>query len=318
MGKIPSTENIGRVAALLLAALLVVAAAPPAHPSSAPPPVAVAAEVDTTRLTLGDTVTLTVRVDHDPAVELILPDGAISLPAGIEQRGFAHTTTPDPNGRTVERLVWQLRGWQIGRFTLPAVAVTYLDGDHRERRVTSLPIDLEVVSVRTSDDEPPRPMTDPVLIPINYRLWAMVAAFGLLLAAGLVAGIAAWRRRPRKEAPPPPPTPADQIALAALARLAESEALTKGDAERVATRLSAITRHYLEHRLTFPALESTTREVDEWLTSCSEVDPELCATLLDLLFATDRVKFAQGWATAEELTDQIGKATEAIIRLGGG
>jgi len=308
--------KIGRVAALLLAALFV-AAAPPASPS-APPPVAVAAEVDATRLTLGDTVTLTVRVDHDPAVELILPDGALSLPAGIEQGGFAHTTTPDPNGRTVERLTWQLRGWQVGRFTLPAVTVTYLDGDHREQRVASLPIDLEVVSVRASDNEPPRPMTDPVEIPINYRLWAMVAAFGLLLAVGLVAGTAAWRRRPRKEAPPPPPTPADQVALAALARLAESEALAAGDAERVATRLSAITRHYLEHRLTFPALESTTREVEAWLTGCDEVDPELRATLLDLLFATDRVKFAQGWATVDELTAQIDRARDAVARLGGG
>jgi len=309
--------KIGRVAALLLAALFV-AAAPPAPPSSAPPPVTVAGEVETTRLTLGDTVTFTVRVDHDPAVELILPDGALALPDGIEQGGFAHTTTPDPNGRTVERLIWQLRGWQVGRFTLPAVTVTYLDADHQEQRATSLPIDLEVVSVRASNDEPPRPMTDPVEIPINWRLWAMVAAFGVLLAAGLIAGITAWRRRPRKEAPPPPPTPADQIALAALARLAESEALAAGDAERVATRLSAITRHYLEHRLSFPALESTTREVEEWLTGCDEVDPELRATLLDLLFATDRVKFAQGWATVDELTAQIDRARDAVARLGGG
>jgi len=280
--------------------------------------VTVAGEVDATRLTLGDTVTLTVRVDHDPAVELILPDPTLALPDGIEQVGFAHTTTPDPNGRTVERLVWQIRGWQIGRHTLPAVVVTYLDSDHQEQRVASRAIDLEVVSVRASDDEPPRPMTDPVPIPINYRLWAMVGTFSVLLAAGLVAGIAAWRRRPRKEPPPPPPVPADRIALEALARLAASEALAEGDAERVATRLSAVTRHYLEHRLTFPALESTTREVEQWLTQCDEVDATLQATLLDLLFATDRVKFAQGWATVEELTAQIDRARGAVTRLGAG
>ncbi len=291
---------------------------PAAATPPAPSPVTVAAEVDTTRLTLGDTVTLTVRVDHDPAVEPILPEARLDLPDGIEQAGFARTTTPDPNGHTVERLVWQLRAWQVGRFTLPSVVVTYLDADHQEQRTASRTIDIEVVSVRATEDEPPRPMTDPVPLPVNWRLVAMVAGFAVLLAAGLVAGITAWRRRPRKQPPPPPPTPPDQVALEALLRLAHSDALAEGDAERVATRLSAITRHYLEHRLTFPALESTTREVEQWLTSCDEVTTEMRATLLDLLFATDRVKFAQGWATVDELTAQIDRAKEAVTQLGGG
>jgi len=319
---LPSRRAVWRGAVLLLAFLLV-AAAPvttplPAPTSPASPPVTIAGEVDATRLTLGDTVTLTVQIDHAPAVEVVFPDPTLALPDGVEQRGFARTTAAGPDGRTVERLIWQLRCWQLGRFTLPAVAVTYLAADRTEKRAATRAIDIEVISVRTSKNEGPRPMTDPVSLPVNWRLWAMVAGLATLSAAGLVAGIAAWRRRPRKEVAPPPPPPADRVALDALVRLAHSDALTEGDAARVATRLSAITRHYLEHRLRFPALESTTREVDQWLTGCAEVDEPLRATLLDLLFATDRVKFAQGWATVDELTAQIGRAKEAVGRLGGG
>jgi len=289
----------------------------PAAPTSPAPPVTVAGEVDATRLTLGDTVTLTVRVDHDPAVEVVLPDPTLALPDGVEQAGFAHTTAAGPDGRTVERLIWQLRGWQLGRFTLPPVAVTYLGSDRTEKRAATRAIDIEVVSVRTTQEEGVRPMTPPVGLPVNWRLWAMVAGLAALIAAGLVAGIAAWRRRPRKQVAPPPPPPADRVALDALVRLAHSDALADGDAERVATDLSAITRHYLEHRLRFPALESTTREVEGWLKGCGEVDEPLRATLLDLLFATDRVKFAKGWATKEELTAQIDRARAAVVRLGG-
>lgn len=301
-----------RLAPVFLGCLLLAAAPAPAPP----PPVVLHAEVDTTRLTLGDTATLTVRIDHDPAVEVVLPETHLDLPDGIEQAAFARATT-EAKGRTVERLIWELRCWQIGRFTLPPVAVSYLGGDHNEARAASRPIDIEVVSVRATADEPPRPMTDPVPLPVNWRLGTMVAAFALLLSAGIAAGIAAWRRREPKQTAPPPPTPPDRVALEGLVRLAHSEALAEGDAERVATTLSAITRRYLEGRLSFPALESTTREVEEWLTGCGEVSLKMRATLLDLLFATDRVKFAQGWATVEELTAQIDRAKGVVTQLGG-
>lgn len=289
-------------------------------PSGSVAAVQLDAAVDTTRLTVGDRLTLTVRIDHDPAVEIILPPPTLALPDGIEQVGFAHPAPAQGGvrgGRVVERLIWQLRTWQVGRFTLPAVAVTYLGGDGQEERVASLPLDLEVVSVRRGGEETPRPMTGPVALPINWRLGAMAGGLGVLFAAGVVAGIAAWRRRPRPTPAPPPAPAADQIALAALVRLAHSEAFAHGDAEQVATRLSAITRHYLEQRLAFPALESTTREVEEWLSHCAAVDPTLRATLLDLLFATDRVKFAQGWATVDELTAQIDRARTVVLRLAG-
>jgi hypothetical protein len=115
-----------------------------------------------------------------------------------------------------------------------------------------------------------------------------------------------------------PPVPCDQTALADLDTLAASDPVKNAEAEPVATRLSAIVRRFLEERLAFNALESTTAEMGRKLDSLPEVDGELRTTLLGLLTATDQVKFARGWAGREELEGQIQRARSAVALLGAG
>jgi len=285
-------------------------------PGQAKPPVAVTAEVDRTAITLGEPVAFTLRVAHDPAVEPVLPRGTLPFP-GFELVKFAQREE-SAGEQVVEILTWTLTRWELGKVDIPPVSVSYLDRDHQPQEAASLPIPVEVTPVLAADDETLRAMKPAVVLPVNWRFWGLVSAFSALLAAGMVAGIVAWRRRPRREkaAPVAPPMPCDQEALAALTALAGSDEVKNGAAEPVATRLSAIVRHFLENRLACNAVESTTAEMTAKLAATPEVDGVVGATLLDLLTATDQVKFARGWAGREELEGQIDRARGAVTFLG--
>jgi len=280
------------------------------------PPVTVTAEVDRSAITLGEPVTVTLRVAHDQAIEPVLPRRTLSFP-GFELRKFAQREAA-VGEQVVEILTWTLTRWELGKVEIPPIVVSYLDRDHHPQEAKSLAIPVEVTPVLAEDDDTLRAMKPAVVLPVNWRFWGMVVALAALLAAGVVAGIVAWRRRPRreKEAPAAPAMPSDQVALAALADLAASDEVKNAAAEPVATRLSAIVRRFLEARLAFNAVESTTAEMTAKLAATPEVDGVLGATLLDLLTATDRVKFARGWAGREELEGQIERARGAVMFLG--
>jgi len=299
----------------LLAALLL---GPTTAGAAETPPLTVTGEADRTAITLGDPVTFTLRVAYDRSVEPVLPRGTLPFP-GFERLGFDQQRE-STGERVVETLTWTLTRWELGKVEIAPVSVSYLDRDHQPQEASSLAIPIAVTPVLEADDDQLRAMKPAVVLPVNWRFWGLVIALAAALAAGAVAGILAWRRRPRREraAPAPPPVPCDQAALVALTALAGSDEVKNGAAEPVATRLSAIVRRFLEERLAFNALESTTAEMTAKLAAVSEVNPELHATFRELLTATDQVKFARGWAGREELEGQIGRARGAVAALGAG
>lgn len=281
-------------------------------------PVTVTGEVDRTAITLGDPLTFTLRVEHDPAVEPVLPRATLPFP-GFEKAKF--TQRQEAAGdRIVEVLTWTLTRWELGDAEVPAITITYLDQTHEPQEAHSLPIPIAVTPVLAANDDRLRAMKPAVVLPVNWRFWGLVIALAAALAAGMVAGILAWRRRPRRRRPVSvaPPVPCDEAALAALTVLAGSDEVKNGAAEPVATRLSAIVRRFLETRLAFNALESTTAEMTAKLGAVPEVTSELHTTFLELLTATDQVKFARGWAGREELEQQIDRARGAVTVLGAG
>jgi len=288
------------------------------EPAQIQPLVTVAAEVDRSAITLGEPVTVTLRVTHDKDIETVLPRRTLPFP-GFELVNFAQREGA-AGEQVVETLTWTLTRWELGTAEIPPIAVSYLDRDHQPQEAATLPIPVAVTPVLADDDDTLRAMKPAVVLAVNWRFWGLVVALAALLAAGLVAGIVAWRRRPRREKaiPAAPALPSDQVALTALAALADSDEVKNGAAEPVATRLSAIVRHFLEARLAFNAVESTTAEMTAKLAAVPEVDGVLGDTLLDLLTATDQVKFARGWAGRAELEQQIDRARGAVVTLGPG
>jgi hypothetical protein len=140
-------------------------------------------------------------------------------------------------------------------------------------------------------------------------------ALGLLVVTllGLVAWLIFRRRRPAASAIAalPPKSPADE-AHEALAALAASDLLARGDHRGFYIGLTAIAKRYLERRLGAPVLEMTTAEMVAFLRDAPK-GRGLVTPMRDLANAADQIKFARGaglHAEAERHTE----AVRAMIR----
>lgn len=240
-------------------------------------------------ITVGDPATATLSVEVPAGASATFPDWTRGWgDAQVLEAGPVESTPAGGRTRYQQRL--KLTAFHTGKIELPPVAVR-IANDREELTAAAA---LEVRSVLPADPaqatpmppEPPRPLPRPVAAfwTIGALALAIAGAVWLARRAGAAAAGAA-------AAPALPPLPELEAALAALAGAAPAP----GHA-----RLSAALRRYLGRALGFPAVESTTREIERQL-AARRLEASLVARSARLLRDADQVKFARREATAEEL-----------------
>lgn len=268
--------------------------------------------------TVGDRVeaTLILRV---PASGLATPP---RFPAWGETWGEAEVLGKSEPEKTSERggiVTWQQRvvlaAFQPGKVALPPVTIAVPLTDRTIQAATPPGLAIEVRSVLPSPEQGPRPEPKPALpprpLPIGEPFWWTLAA---LSAACLLGALLLWRRARRsareEAAARPALPPFDELAVE-LDRLAVEPSVLQ-----VHTRLSLALRRYLGRVIPFPAVESTTSEIQRQLLARRVPGPAVRQTV-ELLRACDMVKFARqevGEERARERLDaarRIGREFEA-------
>jgi hypothetical protein len=232
------------------------------------------------------------------------PDQVITLPATFDVEPFEVLGRSDsPTGPRVaegaEKL-YTLRvvAWKTGKQTLPAIPITYLPPTGAARRVMTAPLEVEVVPVIAGEqrDEALAPTVSPV--DVMERDWRLVIGALIVVGAGGIAfGVMAyvrWRRRRKRGERIPEQVkdarPAHEIALEKLRQLAESPLLADADRRVFYLVLSGIVREFFGRRYGFEALELTTTELLDQLTTHTVRSTEDLATWLN---DCDMVKFAR-------------------------
>ena len=203
--------------------------------------------------------------------------------------------------------VWQQRivlaAFRPGRIELPPVAVAVPLRDRTLQAQTPAGLAIEVRSVLPAGEENPKlkPAAPPRPLPIGEAFWWTLAAMS---AAALLALLGVWwqgrRAVAETEAARPPLPPFDEL-LRELDRLAEEPS-----AVRLHTRLSLALRHYLGRSLDFPALESTTSEIQRRL--AFRLPGPLVRPAVELLRSCDLVKFARQEVGQERTWERIAAA----------
>lgn len=297
-----------RLLATLLTALLAAAPAGAAEP-------VVDVELPAAELHVGDLVAVTLVVDVGDAVL----DAPPRFPAWGDSWGAAEVVEAgEPvkaieEGRTIYRQRVVLQSFRPGEVALPPaeVAVPLAGGTRtiatRQDLALSIASLLPAAPAEAGADAipPPQPAAPPQPLPLGAAFWWTAAIGTALLAALLVPMLlrrrqaAAERGRPRLE-----PLPELSAALAA-ARAADS-------AEEGHARVSLALRRYLGRRLSFPAAESTTSEVQRQLVA-RHLPHALPRRAVELLRACDLVKFARGPAARSEVERWAGEA-EGVAR----
>ncbi len=208
--------------------------------------------------------------------------------------------------------VWEQRltlaAFRPGSVPLPPVAIAVPLKAGTVQAQTPPGLALAVRSVIPANEKEPtaRPPAPPRPLPLGSKFWWTLAA----LAAGCLAAAALlWRRRRLAQG-----GPGRVPALPPLAELAAELDRLRAEPSMLAlhTGLSLALRRYLGRRLPFPAVESTTSDVQRQLLSRRMPGP-LVRQTVELLRICDLVKFAR-----QEVGETQGRErAEAARRLGG-
>lgn len=198
---------------------------------------------------------------------------------------------------------------------IPPIPVSYRLPDGTAGEARSAPLALRVVSVLPKDPQQQKlaDIRGPLSVGVGRAFWVALAI--ALLAAALVVWFVRRRRRP----PAPvavalPDLPADAEALRALAALAASGLLSRGEYRPFYIQLSIVAKRYLERRLGAPVLEMTSAETLAFLRGHAH-GGELLPVVRDLAEAADRIKFARGQGLAQEAERHLAAVRDLVPAL---
>ncbi len=260
-----------------------------AAPAFAQPPVAVT--LTPPNPTVGDRIeaTLTLRV---PTAGLVADP---RFPAWgktwgeVEVEGGSRPAKISEQGGTA---VWEQRitlaAFKTGNVPLPpvAVAIPYKTGTVQAQTPAGLALAVRSVIPASEKNPSPRPPAPPRSLSLGRRFWWTLAA---LLAACLGAAGLLWLQKWRAQGAPGarPALPPFEELTAELDRLRSETSMLA-----LHTGLSFALRRYLGRRLPFPAVESTTSDIQRQLLARRMPGP-LVRQTVELLRACDLVKFAR-------------------------
>jgi len=277
-----------RIASVALAAGLLACTAPPLAAQAR-----ILTDVDSTRVTVGDRITLTVVVEAGPAARVEWPASLDLAPFEVlETRVLPEEVTGEGVSSTA---VFTLAAFELGDLEIPPLTVDVVGGDGEVESLTSDPFGVQVVSVGADETGDIRDIRGPLVIPLGVMRLVLGALF-LLVVAALLYAVARrlWSRgdQPARPTPGPRMRPAHELAFEALDALERSSLLERGQVKEYHIEASDILRTYVERHFRVTAMEMTTHEVLAALQEAG-VDELFRRDLREFLEMCDRVKFAK-------------------------
>ena len=279
--------------------------------------ITLSSSVDKATITIGDLITYTVTVSRDEDVEVRLPALGENL-GGFEIRDYQVYDPQKKAGRILDKVDYIISTFDVGEFEIPPVAIGYfIPPDSTEIVLKTESIKITVESVKPSEEGDIQDIKFPWEIPFNWKpviIWGMIGFVVILLIVILVIHL---RKRKRGESILPRkieiPRPPHEVAYEELQKLAESDWLEQGQFKIYYSEVSEIIRRYIEGRFDVIALELTSTEVLEQLSSDSLPD-EHFSLFEKFLDCCDLVKFAKYIPVEKENEEILQIAFEIVDR----
>jgi len=268
-------------------------------------------KVDAERATVGDPITVELRVD--------LGEGARLEPErlGPELGPFSVVEESWSGPEEVEgarRWLWKgtVVAFRTGELELPAIRVRVLSAEGATLAAESEPqaVSIESVLDPAETEDSLADLKPPVGVPADYA--TLFAAGGIILVLLLVSLLVWWihRRygaRLAAVAPVEDPfhrTPPDVWIYAELQKLLDRRLAEQGEVEEFFAELSRILKFYLSGRFRVELLERTTDELPGQLRQSGAPDAWI-ETIHELLVGCDMVKFARARPVVEDCREAI-------------
>jgi hypothetical protein len=292
---------------LLLVAAFVLAPATARAQTATRIPVQAGATIDRDSVTVGDVVTLTVRV-RGPR------NATINFPAAVDSLGPVQSLAPPAVRDGADTLefadriaVYRLAPWDVGKLQIRLGDVLVQTDDDERRVALPLPT-LFVRSVLPADSaqripKPARPLLEPRAA-TPWWWWAAAAAAALVIGLGIWW----WRRRRRGEEGSTGNPFVD--AESAFDRIERLRLVDAGEPGRHAALMTDVARRYLAGRFVYASLANTSGELLAALRGTPTIPHD---RLLRLFTSVDAIKFANAPVSGGE-AKVLGAEARAIVR----
>ena len=266
--------------------------------------------LDTTLVSVGDRLQLTVTVEHAPGETVVWPDSLDLDP--FEILGAELLAPTQIEGRVVSGVRMVLTVFELGDLAVPAFDLSVEASDGTSTAVSTDAFGVTVQSVGLDEGGDIRAIRGPLGIPIGL---IYVLPWLLLLIAVGAAAFWLWRRSRKGGSPDRrsviiPRLPHEE-AHEALDRLEASSLLEQGEIKQYHIDVSEIIRTYIEGRFDVYALEMTTGEVMAGLREAN-VEHGALVALEAFLNRCDMVKFAKFRPTSDACRQTLAAAREWV------
>ncbi|CAI2718175.1 hypothetical protein [Nitrospina watsonii] len=307
----PAPNRRNRIAAALaLLATLTLPHGAMAQPPSAdsPSPVTAETRIEPRSTTIGDPLTYTIAVTHDPDIKITPPDPLTHFEQ-FEYLDQGATTQQQADGRVTEEFTFKFRAMEVGYYNIAETPV-HFTAPHPDdasktvpNRIMAPKAVVEVRSVLFKDGEPEdirdiKPIVGAGPPWRRYALYALGGLAALMVLYFLVRKIPKKRPLPPAESQPVLRAP-HEVALEELDALEARQLIQQERLREHHFMLSEIFRRYLGALYGVPALDWTTEEIMENLLLRKRFPDELGRRALEILHSTDWVKFANAEPDAE-------------------
>ena len=275
------------------------------------------AHLDTTRLRIGDPLTLTLSVRTDPGESVRFPDLTSSLGEFEVLSSLPPQKYEEEQGAALEQQSYKVTTFETGEQTLPGLPFVVMSADGSVDTLYTPEIQVSVVAVvKDTTAAEVRPLKGLIGVP---RLWHKLAAWGVAALVLLGVLIYAWRRYlARRQArlleqfrPGKPSKPAHLEALDELDRIKSLGLIEKGQTKLFHILVSEAIRHYIARRFGLDVLEMTTWELALALEE-KNLDQHWRTLTGEFLQGCDLVKFAKYKPQIVEINATFNKAYEIV------
>jgi hypothetical protein len=257
--------------------------------------VSVVATVDSTNITIGDWVHLTVEAKHPAAVSIAWQALRDSI-GPFEIVRLDTVKTEEANGVVTEKRALIVSRYEPGSSAIPPIGVSYRTaGDTTVHTAQSNAIPIEIRGIAVDTTLAIKDLKQPVSVPLTWQEITMYTGIVLLLCAIGYGAYWWWKKRQRKLAgivEEVPVIPPDVLALQQLHELEAKHVWQSGEVKLFYSEATEIVRRYFEGRYGVAALEMTSDEVLDQLKACP-LPNGLMDTVRVFLTDADLVKFAK-------------------------
>ena len=264
---------------------------------------------------IGDILTLTLQVNAEAEVELLMPEFGQSLER-FTILDFVPREKIDDQGHTVVTHRYRLQPSGSGAQAIPSLMVEFVDRrpgnrlapegeDAYEILTERLEFNVKSVVPTGASNDLKAPLRE--LAPLGARwskTWMVLIVVGIILLLGFPF---AWRSLQQHRIGSRRRS-AYEIANSRLSKLRAKPKPEGEDISAFFVELSDIVRHYLEDRFNLHAPELTTEEFLEVAATSPDLTAEHKSFLQDFLRQADQVKFAQHIPDAQSIDKALHSA----------